>query len=443
MRRILLSFLLLAMLFPAAAPAKAQTPPPIPANFDWREFNAVTPVRSQGSCAAAHVFAATAMLESALILAGAPRVNLSEQYLLNCNDRAYTCTGQGGWDILDFYRDVYLPPNTQPGAVLETAMPYRGRVAACTRVAAHPYRIERWAAISPGQATVEEIQRAVLTYGPVGMGVCAWSHFTNYAGGIFDHDESAQCAAQSRQTNHVVTVVGWSNTGGYWIVKNSWGSGWGDNGYMLLRYGISNAGFDSVYLVYAAPPRTPALSAPVAGALLPLNDARLTWKTSPAAAYYQAQIAADTTFSTPLRETDTAETWLNPIDLPSNTTLYWRVRACRMVDDLPRCSPWSAPRGFKTRPLTPLPDLPAPAAVLDSLRPTFTWQQPDDAARFDLQIATNDRFTTILRNVSIAKTTYTPTNSLPRAKQLFWRVRARGRYGTGAWSLPRAFLTPP
>lgn len=446
MRRILLCLLLLAMILPASAPVGAsmdsQALPPIPANFDWREVNAVTPVRSQGGCSAAHAFAATAMLESALILAGGPRVDLSEQYLLNCNDRAYTCDGAGGWDILDFYRDAYIAPNTEPGAVLESAVPYRGQVAACARAAAHPYRIERWQSISPEQASVEEIQRAVLAYGPVGMGVCAWSRFMNYTGGIFEYNESAQCEAHSRHTNHAVTVVGWSNTGGYWIVKNSWGASWGDGGYMLLRYGVSNAGYDSVYLVYAAPPPATALTAPAAGALLPLTGARLAWKPVAGAQMYQAQIAADAAFSAQLLDVQTADTGLDLTGLPSNTSLFARVRVCRAVDDLPRCSAWSAPRSFKTRPQPPSLDFPGADAALDSLRPEFRWHQPDSAARFDLQIAADEGFSAVLRSAAVTGTVYAPGSDLPREKLLFWRARAWGLYGVGAWSAPRAFTTP-
>jgi len=122
--------------------------------------------------------------------------------------------------------------------------------------------------------------------------------------------------------------------------------------------------------------------------------------------------------------------------------LWWRVSACRVVEALPRCSAWSAPRSFKTRPGAPSLTFPPADALVENLTPGFTWLQADDAARFELQIAADAAFSRLVRRGMTAVPLYYPGSELPRDQVFYWRVRAAGRYGLGAWSAGQAFHTP-
>jgi hypothetical protein len=89
--------------------------------------------------------------------------------------------------------------------------------------------------------TVDQIKSAIYTYGPVTAGVCAGSAWDDYSGGVFSTNETSQCDGG---TNHQIILVGWDdNSGnGYWILRNSWGAGWGINGYMYITYNTSRVG---------------------------------------------------------------------------------------------------------------------------------------------------------------------------------------------------------
>jgi C1A family cysteine protease len=93
--------------------------------------------------------------------------------------------------------------------------------------------------------TVDQIKYAIATYGPVTAGICAGRAFDYYSGGIFSTDETANCQGTDFlpfQTNHQIILVGWNDAGGYWILRNSWGSYWGEDGYMKIAYNTSHVG---------------------------------------------------------------------------------------------------------------------------------------------------------------------------------------------------------
>jgi hypothetical protein len=68
-----------------------------------------------------------------------------------------------------------------------------------------------------------------------------------YSGGVFTIDESSACGGG---VNHAVILVGWDDDYGAWRLKNSWGTGWGESGYMWIQYGISNIGTNAAYVAY-------------------------------------------------------------------------------------------------------------------------------------------------------------------------------------------------
>lgn len=94
--------------------------------------------------------------------------------------------------------------------------------------------------------TVNQIKQAIINYGPVSVAVYVNASFSAYSGGVFT-------VSEDRQVNHGVVLVGWDDTqgrNGVWILRNSWGTGWGEAGYMRIEYGCSRVGYGACYVVY-------------------------------------------------------------------------------------------------------------------------------------------------------------------------------------------------
>ncbi len=227
----------------------------LPSSFDWRQLEGGnTPVRNQGSCGSCWAFSTVAPLEILISYHCGNVVDLSEQYLVSCNDEPGDKWGcGGGWFAHDYHEWKYSSAEgeTDFGAVLETSFPYRASDVACNGPHSHPYKISDWRFIESdwGGAVppVAAIKAAIQTYGPVSAAICVGTNFHNYEGGIFNISESC-----SDVVNHAITLVGWvddgGEDGGYWILKNSWGTSWGESGYMRIRYSKSLVGYAANYI---------------------------------------------------------------------------------------------------------------------------------------------------------------------------------------------------
>ncbi|MCK4659406.1 MAG: hypothetical protein KAV82_07780 [Phycisphaerae bacterium] len=217
----------------------------LPASFDWCAAGKCTPIRNQGSCGSCWAFATVAPLESNILIHDGVTVDLSEQWLVNCNANGWDCGG--GWWAHDYHH--WKPdPCGGFGAVTEADYPYVAQYGACGCPYGHPYLIDSWAYIgSPyGVPSTNAIKQAVIDYGPVTVAVRANTAMQGYTGGVFN-----SCSTGS--VNHGVVIVGWDDnqgTNGVWLVRNSWGSGWGESGYMRIEYGCSSIGYGACYVVY-------------------------------------------------------------------------------------------------------------------------------------------------------------------------------------------------
>jgi hypothetical protein len=192
---------------------------------DWRGY--MNGVRDQGQCGSCWAFASVATAEGRYAVAhGGAKVQLSEQQLVDCAG-AVGCQGcNGGWASRALQ---YLQSN---GANARSAYPYTARDGSCRRGLAVAARVT-------GVSGVSNAKNAVAS-GPVAVYVQANSGFMYYGGGIFD----GVCG----QYDHAVTVVGWGQSGSteYWIIRNSWGSGWGESGHIRVKInGNCKITFDS------------------------------------------------------------------------------------------------------------------------------------------------------------------------------------------------------
>jgi cathepsin L len=197
-----------------------------PASFDYREVGAVNPIKDQGTCGAGWAFAEIATQESQWFITNQVLYSLSEQNLLDCIIYFNDCYGGSAHDANNYVI------NSQNGQfALESDYPYKGSKQDC-----------KWDASMGITKVVSEVMvrftdefdllNRVYYDGPASAEIDASSvYFQLYTGGVYD---DPTCSAQVH--NHVVAVIGWGVNNGtpYWLVRNSWGIGWGIDGYIWM-----------------------------------------------------------------------------------------------------------------------------------------------------------------------------------------------------------------
>ena len=202
--------------------------------FSWTDLGKVTPVRNQSSCGSCWAFAAMGAYESSYLIRNNITIDASEQDILNCAG-AGTCGG--GWydPVFDFM--------LTNGVATEATEPYQAIDGFCAAGSYKPYRAINWGFVTAKQEipSVSEIKDALCKYGPLSVAVNATSAFQAYSSGVFN--ESA-----NDDINHAVTIVGWDDDKNAWLIKNSWGSWWGDNGYMWIDYDSNNIGYAATWV---------------------------------------------------------------------------------------------------------------------------------------------------------------------------------------------------
>lgn len=213
----------------------------LPENFDYRDYG-LTPVKAQGMCGSCWSFATTAVLQDVIKIKTNRVVNLSEQYLLDCNNDGYSCAG--GWIPHDYHKN-----KGYRGAIDGNAYPYIGQQSSCAPGHTPVDKIDNWFFVDKNGDYNKNIKQALIQYGPIWTTIYVNSALERYRGGIFN-----QCDMGGNQVNHAVVIVGYGKdkaTGvDYWIVKNSWGSSWGENGYFRIKSNCNRIGFASNYVVY-------------------------------------------------------------------------------------------------------------------------------------------------------------------------------------------------
>jgi len=190
------------------------------ASVDWTTQGAVTPVKDQGSCGGCWSFAATGALEGATKVAGNSLVSLSEQQFLDCDSTDSGCGGgleYQGWD--------YFKSHNQ-GICTEQSYPYKAKNGNCAYSSCTlGIKAGGISGITHVSKSASALQSA-LGGRPVAVGIQAdQSSFQFYNSGIL----TGTCGTQ---LDHSVLAVGY--TSDYWKVKNSWGSSWGEHGYVRL-----------------------------------------------------------------------------------------------------------------------------------------------------------------------------------------------------------------
>lgn len=214
----------------------------LPESFDWREKapnKKLTPIRNQGSCGSCWAFSTAATVADAIhIKDNRPDLDLSEQWLVSCNSNNYGCNG--GWYVFDMYQ--------KKGSVYEVDYPYTGTDSSCKGGLHYNEKLESYAFVDTDSnvPSVEKIKAAIYNYGAISVAVNADGNMQSYSSGIFSKCSSGE------NVNHAVNLVGWNDKGGYWIMRNSWGESWGENGYMKIKYGCNAIGYAASFVTYGS-----------------------------------------------------------------------------------------------------------------------------------------------------------------------------------------------
>jgi C1A family cysteine protease len=194
---------------------------PLAAEVDWRTKNAVTPVKDQGQCGSCWAFSATEAIESYAFLAGQKLQELSPQQINSCDTVDQGCNG-GNTETA--YEYVIKAGGIEGG----DEYPYTsggGTTGVCKFKAANvKVKITGYTSVTKGETSL----KAALNNGPVSICVAADS-FQTYNSGILK-----RCPGQ---IDHCVQAVGYDTAENYWIVRNSWGTSWGEKGFIRIEMG--------------------------------------------------------------------------------------------------------------------------------------------------------------------------------------------------------------
>lgn len=212
----------------------------LPESFDWVSKGAVTDVKNQGACGSCWSFSTTGNIEGQMFLKHGKLVSLSEQNLVDCDhhctDNVCDSGCQGGlqWNAFE-----YIIGNG--GIDTEESYPYQGVDGTCKYNPANSAaKLSNWTTVSS-----DEDQMAAWLYnnGPIAISLNAeWMQF--YVGGISD-----PLFCNSKHLDHAVLLVGFGkgktilgHETNYWLIKNSWGSHWGEKGYLKIVRGTNKCG---------------------------------------------------------------------------------------------------------------------------------------------------------------------------------------------------------
>ncbi|XP_010999738.1 PREDICTED: low-temperature-induced cysteine proteinase-like [Populus euphratica] len=196
-----------------------------PSSLDWRKKGVVTAVKDQGDCGSCWSFSTTGAIEGINAIVTSDLISLSEQELVDCDTTNYGC--EGGY--MDYAFEWVI---NNGGIDTEANYPYTGVDGTCNTA-----KEEIKVVSIDGYKDVDETDSALLCAAaqqPISVGMDGSAiDFQLYTGGIYDGD----CSDDPDDIDHAVLIVGYGSENGedYWIVKNSWGTSWGIEGYFYIK----------------------------------------------------------------------------------------------------------------------------------------------------------------------------------------------------------------
>ncbi|XP_060802597.1 uncharacterized protein LOC106143626 [Amyelois transitella] len=220
-------------------------PTQVRSSFDWRDKNGVTPIKNQNNCGSCWAFSIIGALESQYAIKQQQMLDLSEQQVVDCDQGDQGC--DGGWIN---NAGLYI---VDKGVMSESDYPYVASNGNCQYDSNKVVGKASSCMQLPSGVSEEDLKAALTQYGPISVAVDA-TGWNSYTGGI------ASC--QSSACNHAVVLVGYNDEGSqpYWIIKNSWGSQWGEQGFIKIPLGSGACNINQCTMISQHVDTTQAIS---------------------------------------------------------------------------------------------------------------------------------------------------------------------------------------
>nr|XP_060634777.1 cathepsin O [Anolis sagrei ordinatus] len=209
-----------------------ETEKPLPAKFDWRDRGVVTQVRNQGVCGGCWAFSAVGIIESVNAIKKNVLEELSIQQVIDCSYFNSGCRGGSPLDALGWMNQTGVK------LVRDSEYRFKAETGLCRYFSRADFGVSIKDYAGYGLSDQEDtMKKMLLEWGPLAVIVDAAS-WQDYLGGIIQYH------CYSGESNHAVIVTGYDTTGSipFWIVRNSWGSDWGINGYVHIKMGSNVCG---------------------------------------------------------------------------------------------------------------------------------------------------------------------------------------------------------
>ncbi|XP_026710656.1 dipeptidyl peptidase 1 [Athene cunicularia] len=223
----------------------------LPESWDWRNVsgvNYVSPVRNQGSCGSCYAFSSMGMLEARIriLTNNTQKPIFSPQQVVSCSQYSQGCDGGFPYLIAGKYVQDF-------GVVEEDCFPYTAQDSPCTfkRSCYHYYTSEyHYVGGFYGGCNEALMKLELVQHGPMAVAFEVYNDFMLYKEGIYHHTGLQDDFNPFELTNHAVLLVGYGTDPDsgekFWIVKNSWGTSWGEDGYFRIRRGTDECAIESI-----------------------------------------------------------------------------------------------------------------------------------------------------------------------------------------------------